>query len=51
MAELKPCPFCGSDDVGVGYEYPEFGEELRYFGLGFPNESGNDFCSYGEKED
>lgn len=31
MAELKPCPFCGSADVGVGIELPQFGQELKRF--------------------
>ena len=31
MAELKPCPFCGSDDVGIGHKLPEFGEELTHY--------------------
>ena len=29
--ELKPCPFCGSNDVGIGHKYPDFGEELKHF--------------------
>ena len=31
MAELKPCPFCDSRDVGVGFKLPEFGKELTHF--------------------
>ena len=31
QTELKPCPFCGSDDVGVGLRLPEFGEVLMHF--------------------
>ena len=31
MSELKPCPFCGSDDVGIAYRMPEFGEQVKYF--------------------
>lgn len=28
---LKPCPFCGSKDVGFGTTPPQFGEDvLRY---------------------
>lgn len=31
MAELKPCPFCGSRDVGIGFERLQFGEKVRRF--------------------
>lgn len=29
--ELKPCPFCGSTQVGLGFEMPKFGETVRTF--------------------
>lgn len=31
MPELKPCPFCGSKDVDVGYHLPMFGRNLLYY--------------------
>lgn len=33
MLELKPCPFCGSKDVDVGYRLPMFGENLLYYAI------------------
>lgn len=29
--ELKPCPFCGSKDVDVGFSFPQFGEQAKMF--------------------
>ena len=29
--KLKPCPFCGSSDIGLGWRLPLFGEETTKF--------------------
>lgn len=29
--QLKPCPFCGSKDIGTSYHLPMFGEDMLYF--------------------
>ena len=31
MDELKPCPLCGSEDVGIGFERLQFGGKVRRF--------------------
>lgn len=31
VIELKPCPFCGSKDVGFGTELPQFGGDALRF--------------------
>lgn len=31
VIELKPCPFCGSKDVGFGTELPQFGGDVLQF--------------------
>ena len=48
MAELKPCPFCGSDDVGTGFKYPEYGETLKHFVV--CNKCGSKTADYRKKQ-
>ena len=31
MDELKPCPFCGSADVGTALQMPQFGEVVKTY--------------------
>ena len=30
MTELKPCPFCGADNVNLSIEYDDWGEPFIY---------------------